>query len=79
MIWRIVFIGIGLIMFFYGANLAIEIQLEVVKTSQDPSSFISGLPAAQFALSLGLIGLGGTLIFVGAVIKKKPSSPYNAS
>lgn len=77
MIWRIVCIGIGLIMFFFGANLAIETQVEIIKTSQDPSSLIFGSPATLFVLALGLIGLGGSLIFVGAVVKRKQSSPYN--
>jgi len=79
MIWRIIFIGIGLIMFFYGANLAIEMQLDVVKTSQDPANLIFGSLATLFVLALGLMGLGGTLIFVGAVVKRKQNSPYYAS
>ncbi len=79
MIWRIVSIGIGLIIFFYGANLAMEIGLETAKTSQDPISLMFGPPATQFVIALGLIALGGTLIFVGAVAKKILKSSYNPS
>lgn len=78
MIWRIVLIGIGLVIFFYGASLAIEVGLEAAKTSQDPSSLILGSPSTQFVFALGLIALGGTMIFVGAVVKKILKSPYNS-
>lgn len=65
-------------MFFFGANLAIETQLEVVNTNHDPASLLVGSPATLFVLALGLIGLGGSLIFVGAVVKRKQNSPYYA-
>lgn len=77
MIWRIVLIGIGLIVFFYGASLAIQIGLDTAKMSHDPSSLMLGPPATQFVFALGLIALGGTLIFVGAVAKKILKSPNN--
>lgn len=78
MIWRIVLIAIGLIVFFYGASLAIETGLEAAKTSQDPSSLILGSPSTQFVFALGLIAIGGTMIFVGAVSKKILKSSYSS-
>jgi amino acid transporter len=77
MIWRIILIGIGLIVFFYGANLAVQISVEAVKKSQDPLGLILGTQTTEFVIALGLIGLGGTLIFVGAVAKRMQSSQYN--
>ena len=65
-------------MFFFGANLAIETQLEAVKTNYEPSSLLLGSAATLFVFALGLIGLGGSLIFVGAVFKRKQNSPYYA-
>ena len=79
MIGRIVLIGIGLIVFFYGASLAIQIGIETAKTSNDPYSLVLGSPATQFVFALGLIALGGTLIFVCAVAKKILKSQYSAS
>ena len=78
MIWRIVIIAIGLIVFFYGASLAIEIGLETAKTSHDPISLMLGAPSTQFVIAVGLIALGGIMIFVGAVSKKISKSPYNS-